>query len=626
MTAGDRFKSWIEGLSASWKDRLRGWMVSWTVGGIVDGLEVMTPEQKTAIDEIAQKLIDNPDVPEYAKGYLRLATERGNPLVLIGGILFAVFMIVPMVESVARPLGNILTQKQERLLRTFRLDPLSAITAWRRDPTTYAWVFDDLRDQGLPERTIETLKFVTQFLPSPRDLVDWQAKEVFEPEMIAKYGLGDEFETLDLSLFAKVGVTEEQARNFWMAHWEHASWLQVVEMLRRGQLKEEDIWDWFRLVEIPPFWRQKLINISWEVPTRVDVRRFWDMRTIDEARLREIYAARGYHGKDLEDYVLWTKVYVDFPTLLARWKNGWISLEEVKEKLVGLGMPADRVDEMLQEKIQAEGAERTSAERSLTLTDIYKGVKQGRITRAEAVGLVMDLGYDEDEAGFKLDVNVPSDETASAVEQRQLAKADILAGLKADIITIEGARQMLLQLRYAAVDVEFLLKLYQATIKPPTELKLKEASKADIVLGVKKGLITQSEGHAMLLDIGYEPAAADFILTVQTTESPFSPVTFDEFKDRTQKWRLAAGMEGKPMTEEIKKLGAEIIRLSADIEALQRSIKVEQGKLVPDTVLPAEATARVKELQATLYRVEAELARVQTDYRAKIVEWRHAAM
>ncbi|GAI60581.1 unnamed protein product, partial [marine sediment metagenome] len=58
------------------------------------------------------------------------------------------------------------------------------------------------------------------------------------------------------------------------------------------------------------------------------------MRTIDEARLRDIYQAQGYWGEDLEDYVTWTKVYTDFPDLVARYKNGWISLEDVKAQLI----------------------------------------------------------------------------------------------------------------------------------------------------------------------------------------------------------------------------------------------------------------------------------------------------
>ncbi|GAI33122.1 unnamed protein product, partial [marine sediment metagenome] len=32
-----------------------------------------------------------------------------------------------------------------------------------------------------------------------------------------------------------------------------------------------DVWEWFRMVEIPPFWRENLTKLIWEIPTRVDV-------------------------------------------------------------------------------------------------------------------------------------------------------------------------------------------------------------------------------------------------------------------------------------------------------------------------------------------------------------------
>jgi len=625
MAAGDRFKGWIEGLSVAWKDRMAGWMASWAAKGIGTFAEMLEPGVKAMGKPYIDRLRADPNVPQEIKDQLNHAMGAGNILETIYVEATVILQAIGVILGGSVPLSNEMRYAQDYLKRSSRLDPMSVISAWRRDPAAYDKYFDDLRMQGWSDDRIEALKYVTESWPSARDVVGFLAHEVFEPDMISKYGLLSEWGNIDKTFAAKIGVTEEILQLYWIDHWQHASWQQVVEMLHRGQLTEQDVREWFRLVEIPEFWRDKLIATSWNVPTRVDVRRFWDMRTIDEVRLREVYTAQGYHGADLDDYVLWTKVYVDFPTLLARWKNGWISLEEVKQKLVSLGMPADRAEEMLQEKIQAEGAERTSADRTLTLTDIYKGVKQERITRAEAVGLVMDLGYDEAEAGFKLDVNVPSDDVASAVQQRQLAKGDILAGLKAGILTDEGARLMLLGLRYAAVDVEFLLKLYRAQMAPPVEPRLKEASKADILLGVKKGLITPEEGFGMLLDIGFSPEASDFILMVKAEESPFSPVTFDEFKDRTQKWRQAAGMGGKPMAEEIKQLGAEVVRLTAEVDALQKSIKDEQGKLVPDEIVPAAATVRVKKLQATLHKAQVELARVQTDYNAKIAEWRHEA-
>ncbi|GAJ11759.1 unnamed protein product, partial [marine sediment metagenome] len=251
------------------------------------------------------------------------------------------------------------------------------------------------------------------------------------PDMIERYSLEDELPAYEKTDFPKVGVDSTQARNYWMAHWEHASYMQIREMLRRGLLSLDKAmptppttkegwaardaeginaaYDWYRLVEISTFWRARLTEMMWEVPTRVDVRRFWDMRTISEEELYSIYHRHGYHGKDLDNYVLWTKVYVAFPDLMARWSKGWITLDEVKSELTGLGMPAARVDEMIETKVKTAEPERTAAERDITKTDIIKGVKQGVITRTEGVELLVDMGYDEDEAVYILEINIPPD-------------------------------------------------------------------------------------------------------------------------------------------------------------------------------------------------------------------------
>lgn len=622
MLPGERFANWIDSLSLKWKDRLRGWLLRSIAEGVTKFAEDMEPGAIESFRDVLIKVRDNPLTPPEMVKFYDKALVPGNWFTeLIAGLTIAIGAI-PALMSAGVPLGNLIRYAQDKELKTFRFDPPSVITAWRRDPAKYNALFADMKDQGMSDERIETLKFITEFLPSPRDLVEWQAKEVFEPKMVAKYGLSDEFDTLDLSLFAKVGVTPEQARNFWIAHWEHASWNQVVEMLRRGQLKEADLWDWFRLVEIPPYWRQKLINISWEVPTRVDVRRFWDMRTIDEARLREIYTSLGYHGKDLDDYVLWTKIYVDFPDLLARYKNNWIGIEDVKTELIAMGMKPERADTLIEEKVKKAAPERTADELKLTITDIYKGVKQNKITREEGVELIQYLGSTEFEARFKLDVNVPPDEEDKAKEERQVTKADILTGLKTAVITREEATAKLLELRYSAANVELLLKIFDAQVKPPTEVKLKEASKADIVLGVKKGIVTQEEGYIMLLDIDFSPEAALFILTVQTEESPFSPTNFAEFKDLTQKYRKAAGMEGKPMSNDIKKAAAEVVRLTGERDILQRSIEAEKRGLLTEGGIPVEATARLTELQAKLRQVEAELTRVKSEYDRLVVEFK----
>ena len=557
MKISERIHNTIEEWQAEWNERLKVWAANLLSFGFDTFFKVLgnsfAPKLKPFLDSIEAKvtipdelkpLFDEIKAPSGEVGAI-LAQSAGGALVggAIGGIMDALFLRFTYdVASYFHPKilnesqftslwlrGAIKADELDPWLRKLgfddiavtglkelsqiRLDPMSVITAWRRDPEKYSKFIRDLVDTGWDAERIEALKFITLFYPAPADLIRWQAREVFEPEMIARYGLDDEFGAIDKEPFYKAGMTDEQIKNYWRAHWEHASWMQVVEMLRRGQLTEEEVRDWFRVVEIPPFWRDKLIAISYAVPTRVDVRRWWDMRTISEERLREVYAWQGYHGKDLDDYVLWTKVYVAFPDLIARYKNGWLSEAEAKAELAATGLEEPRLSELWETKFKKEKAGRTTKERELTKSEIVKGVKKEVLSMSEGIELLMDMGYDEDEA--------------------------------------------------------------------------------------------------------------DYIMTINLEAASGSPESFAEFKDITQKHRRAAGMEHKPMTEELKAAAAEVVRLTGDVKQLGLSIEEEKRLVIQDEAVPEAATARQTELQVKLHRAEAELNAAKTHYDSLVAEWRH---
>ena len=625
MSISDRIEGTIESWSQKWKGRLAGWMVSWLASGATKTLEDMEPGIIDQVRETIQQIIDNPQTPLATKAMLEKSLQQGNIFHVAMGWILSVIGLIPALFGLGGPIGNVFNHMQELAMRSQLLDPMMAVTAWRRDPEKYTKFIDDLKSFGLDDERIEAFKFATQYMPTPQQVIAWLAHEVFEPEMIAKYGLDDEFGGLDLTIPKKIGMTDEMSLNEWRNHWQHASWTQVVEMVRRGQMTEPDVWEWFRLVEIPPYWRDKLIAISWEVPTRVDVRRFWDMRTINEERLREIYTAQGYHGKDLEDYVLWTKIYVDFPDLMTRYKNGWLTLDEVRGELVSLGMSAERAEELIQTKVKAVASEKLVKQKDLTMSQIVKGVKKAVITREEGSVLLQDMGYDPYEASFILSIEIPQDEVITEVKIRELTKSDILSGLKAGIITEEEALSKLLDLRYLPEDARFILSIYQATVKPPAEPRQREASKADIVKAVKTGLITPEEAYLMLQDIGFTPEASQFILMVQAESSPFSPMSYNEFKDLTQKYRVVAGREAKPMSEELRAAAAEVVKLTREVESLEAAVKEEEKTLVSEEVLPEAATKKVKKIQVALHRAEAALAAARSNYDKLLAEWRHSA-
>ncbi len=369
------------------------------------------------VNAITTAALENiqPVIDDFFEGYKgdpndkvivdKLAASGEFGLNAVVGFMLGHFLS-PVISTSLAPAWEGMGQVAWKALPVKLADPGTLIRLKYRGLISDEVFREQLKKQGVGDEVRKLYEDGYLYYPSPAELVNWQAKEVFEPAMITKYGLDAELGGLERDAFYKAGMNDEQITNFWRAHWEHPAWTAIVEMLHRGQMTEADVRDWFRLVEIPPFWRDKMINVSWAVPTRVDVRRFWDMRTITEARLREIYEHRGYHGKDLDDYVLWTKVYTEFPSLMARYKNGWVTTGEVESELVRLGMPADRAKTMIEEKIKKEAAGRTTKERDLTKAEIVKGVKKEVITLDQGQELLEDMGYDADEAEYILAINI----------------------------------------------------------------------------------------------------------------------------------------------------------------------------------------------------------------------------
>jgi len=131
------------------------------------------------------------------------------------------------------------------------------------------------------------------------------------------------------------------------------------------------------------------------------------VRSIDPQRLKRGYQDIGYSEEDAELMTRWTFVYTGLPDLLSRFKNAWITEEEVLKQLLEWGIPEDRAREMLETKIKAPyKPERTARERDLTKSEIIKGVKKGLITRDQGLTLLTDLGYDPGEADFILELHL----------------------------------------------------------------------------------------------------------------------------------------------------------------------------------------------------------------------------
>ena len=234
-----------------------------------------------------------------------------------------------------------------------------------------------MMQHGIDESDATKLFEIFFFIPPPQDMINWAAKEVFEPDAIKKYGLDDEFEKLDLSLYAQAGVSPEQARNYWRAHWQHPSLNTIQELLHRTDFTEGDFREWFRLVEIPPYWRDKLIEIAYSPFTRVDIRRMFR-----EGVLTEVEVLKAYHDIGYDDW---------HAGKLAEWTYKYYAPEDTGED---------------------------KEVRDLTKAEILRGYEDKVIGRESAISSLMSLRYSGNTAEFLVilrDVKIIEAETKEAL-------------------------------------------------------------------------------------------------------------------------------------------------------------------------------------------------------------------
>ena len=355
------------------------------------GEETLTFLNKTTIEPI----LDNPDVPPQVRSLLS-SNSYIRQIAVIGFSLVGMSFLLPTILSDVY-FGDLEKVRQGSLQRTRAgivnlsqaieayyagtLDlgsvyyfaarqgiPDAAtsalVNAYRRYPSAgdmfylvrlgvldYGTAADRLHKQGYRDEDIAIMYEATQYIPPVQDLIRMAVREVFTPEIAEKYGLFEDFPEDFKRQAARLGMSEEWARNYWAAHWELPSVTEGFEMLHRGIITYEELETLLRSLDYMPFWRDKLIKMSYEPYTRVDVRRMYEMGVLTRDEVKRAYLDLGYDDEKAEKLTVWTeKEYsqaakyktqttrdLSQATLLSAYSKGILSRDDTIKYLVGLG-------------------------------------------------------------------------------------------------------------------------------------------------------------------------------------------------------------------------------------------------------------------------------------------------
>lgn len=498
-TPGDRFKGWIDGLATSWSERLGLWAGKFIAGGIQGILDVLgkaqapllkaaierleatkaiPPELKPILDEIKQPKGEiaalsgvgflnrvvgaiKGDIFEYFTRQLTRAFSYSADFFLPGtDVLLEYYLrgIIPDKDNLYSLMRNqgIPPEETDKLLKAKQaLFPSDIVApAWLRDKQKYTQFWDDVRKvMGLTsglrqdEMRIELLQELAYRVPGAQDVIRYAVKEAYSPDVYTAFGQDKEFPTLALADAEAAGVREAHLLKEWIAHWVLPSTGQGFDLLHRGKITAEELNKLLKALDIMPFWRDKLTELSWDLPNRVEMRMLARYGLVDKPFLVKVLGEIGLredYRVIIADLMLAQGMMTD---LRARYANKWIDSHELRDEITRSGLSPDVQNRLYSWIVKNSGPERTTAEKDLTAAEIIKGVKKGIITWEDGLQRLGTLGYDEAEAVFKLAIEI------EVVEEEPTSE------LTVRVDTIRRKRRQRLITREDEIDQLLLLRL-----------------------------------------------------------------------------------------------------------------------------------------------------------------------
>jgi len=340
-----------------------------------------------------------------------------------------------------------------------------ALSWWLRDIYTDDDIEKALTKKGWSEQDRAALKKAAFFIPPVQDLITMAVREVFTPEIAERFGQFEDFPQDFVTHAKKTGVSEEWARNYWAAHWVLPSPQMGFEMLHRRVIDNADLSLLLKSADVMPFWRQKIIDISYSPFTRVDIRRMHKVEVLDEREVFEAYQDIGYNedkAAKLTDFTVAinTPEVVDDDvelitltraSILNFYEDGLLQRDEAAEMLAGLELSPEAINLYL----TAVDMDEQRAERKEEINLILAKQKAGLIEFDKAQGDLAELGLEQREYDKALAQLIRQ----ATVKTRLPSKSDLDKMVKAQIIPIATYTETLLLLGYSEVWAERYTKL-----------------------------------------------------------------------------------------------------------------------------------------------------------------------
>jgi hypothetical protein len=295
---------------------------------------------------------------------------------------------------------------------------------------------------------------LAHYQPTPTDLMRLMVRDVWDDRVVEKFRYDDEFSDKfrgsASDYFESVGVTRDTALLYWRAHWQIPSPGQAYEMLHRlrpGAVDKnlvttaEDVYDLLGINDMMPYWRNRMMALSYAVPRLVDLRNSFLRGLTTEQQTHARMMDRGYNEKDATESIELLKTQqIDY----------WAGRREGKAYLSG-AIGSTQLDRLLDRagvhflsrtRIVHELQERRAIEiRTRCTAQLKKRYLQGEYTQEQVLALMVRDGIDSGDAlgvvgGWNCEKqarskHIPAKQMCTLAERGLLTYRDMLTRLVA---------------------------------------------------------------------------------------------------------------------------------------------------------------------------------------------------
>lgn len=312
------------------------------------------------------------------------------------------------------------------------------ITLMLRSEITDLEAADRLSKLGYNFEDIKHIKTLSKVIPGVQDLIRMAVREAFSPEIAEKFGQYEDYPA-DLTKYAaQIGLTEEWAKRYWASHWDLPGVQLGFEMLHRGVIDQTELSMLLRASDVMPFWRDKLIQISYSPYTRVDIRRMHKLKILDDKEVDRAYRDIGYA-----------------PDKAAKLTAFTVELNSEETKIE-----------------QAQ-------ERDLTLSMIKGAYQDGMLDDQDLTGMVTELGFDQTE----VDLIVGREQYKRQLKIRRKQIEIIKMRVMYNKISLNGAIDQMNKIglpehevRYQILDLQMDLELRDAKAEAKAQAAAEKAA------------------------------------------------------------------------------------------------------------------------------------------------------